>query len=423
MRRWRRGILPPPASRRTSVVAGDGDGRLAIGLISGTSADGIDAAMVRIRGAAESAELALLHFISIPYPAEIRRELLALYAADAANAVARLCSLNVILGELFAAAALQVCQGGGVPIETVEVIGSHGQTVWHEPDASSPDPLTVRSTLQIGEAAVIAERTGIQVVANFRVADIAAGGHGAPLVPYFDWVVLRHPQRARAVQNIGGIGNVTALLAGGGLDTVIAFDTGPGNMVIDGLVSLLTGGELELDRDGELAATGVLDHRLLSTLLADDYLDQPPPKTTGRERYGQAFCRQLLQNAELEERTLAAASRASNREQQQARNLIATATAFTAHSIADAYRRWLPPVDEVIVGGGGSRNPTLMRLLAQILAPVAVTVSDAHGVDSRAKEAMAFALMAHDGIRGLPTNVPSATGARRAVILGQLVHL
>lgn len=404
-------------------MAADTSTRLAIGLISGTSADGIDAALVRIRGAANDAELELVHFISTPYPAEIRRELLALYAADAANAVARLCSLNMILGELFAAAAIDVCQAAAVPIETVDVIGSHGQTVWHEPSASSADPLTVRSTLQIGEAAVIAERTGTRVVANFRVADIAAGGQGAPLVPYFDWVVLRHPERTRAVQNIGGIGNVTALLAGGRLDTVIAFDTGPGNMVIDGLVSLLTGGDLEFDRDGELAATGAIDQRLLSTLLADDYLHQPPPKTTGRERYGLAFCRQLLQRAGLAEGTLAASSRRSDRERQEARNLIATATAFTARSIADAYRRWLPPIDEVIIGGGGGRNPTLMRLLVETLAPIVVTTSDAHGVDSRAKEAIAFALMAHDSIRGLPTNVPSATGARRAVILGQIVHL
>ena len=219
-----------------------GSGNLCVGLISGTSADGIDAALVRITGAGAGATIDLVAFQSFPYPVEVREELMALYAPDAPNAVARLCSLTAVVGDLFAEAALAVCRLGGVSPADLYVIGSHGQTVWHQPEHDPALAFSIRSTLQIGEPAIIAERTGAPVVADFRVADIAAGGHGAPLAPYFDWVVLGHPDRARAVQNIGGIGNVTYLpaRATGGIDDVRAFDTGPGNMVIDGVVGLLT---------------------------------------------------------------------------------------------------------------------------------------------------------------------------------------
>ncbi len=398
-----------------------GQGRLCAGLISGTSADGIDAALVRITGAGAEARLDLVEFVSVPYPAEVRDELLALYADDAPRAIARLCSLNVVLGQLFAEAALEVCRQAGVQASAVHVIGSHGQTVWHQPEPDASLPLSVLSTLQIGDPSVIAERTGIPVVADFRAADIAAGGQAAPLVPYFDWVVLRHPDRARAVQNIGGIGNVTYLPAGSGLDEVRAFDTGPGNMVIDGLVTLLTDGAATFDRDGTLAAAGTVDGALLDELMTDGYLHQPPPKTTGRERYGLPLVRGILRKSGLREGILRPESDASAAEQERARDVVATVTAYAARSIIDAYARWLPGVDEVIVGGGGSRNPTLMGLLRNGFAPIPVDTVDAYGVNGRAKEAMAFALMAHDGLRGLPTNVPGATGARRAVTLGALV--
>jgi anhydro-N-acetylmuramic acid kinase len=403
------------------------EGRLCVGLISGTSADGIDAALVRVTGAGADARLELTAFDSTPYPSDVRTELLALYADDAPHAIARLCSLNALLGDLFAEAALAVCRRAGVPTSAVHVIGSHGQTVWHEPGPDPTRPLSRTSTLQIGEPAVIAERTGIPVVADFRVADVAAGGQGAPLVPYFDWVVLRHPAGNRAVQNVGGIGNVTSLPAGCALDAVRAFDTGPGNMVIDGLVTLLTGGASNFDRDGAMAAAGTVDRTWIDDLLRDPYLAAPPPKTTGRERYGLAFARRILEEeraSSLELRVLGEGSISSEvapAVRQRALDLVATATAFTARSIADAYRRWLPPLDEVLVGGGGSRNPTLMRMLREELAPVPVEPIDAYGVDGRAKEAMAFALLAHDALEGLPTNVPGATGARGAVTLGKLV--
>lgn len=396
-------------------------GRLCVGLISGTSADGIDAALVRITGAGAGARLELVAFRSTPYPPEVRQELLALYAPDAANAIARLCSLNVVLGELFAEAAVEICRQGSIEPTALHVVGSHGQTVWHQPVADAALPLSTRSTLQIAEPSVIAERLGVPVVADLRAADIAAGGQAAPLVSYFDWVVLRHSERQRAVQNIGGIGNVTYLPAGGDLESVRAFDTGPGNMVIDGLVSLLTAGAETMDRDGEMAAAGTVDRALLDDLLADDYLRLPPPKTTGRELYGLPFARRLLAEAGIDEGALWPGVTPAAGVQRQACDLVATATAFTVASIADGYRYWLPRVDEVIVSGGGSRNPTLMRWLAEALEPALVSPIDAYGIDGRAKEAMAFALMAHDGLAGLPTNVPGATGARRAVTLGKLV--
>jgi anhydro-N-acetylmuramic acid kinase len=258
------------------------------------------------------------------------------------------------------------------------------------------------------------------VVADFRVADIAAGGQAAPLVPYFDWVVLRDRRQTRAVQNIGGIGNVTYLPAGGGLESVRAFDTGPGNMVIDGLVMLLTGGARSFDQDGALAAAGIVDEALLARLLDDPYLHGEPPKTTGRERYGLHFAAHILRDAGLADGMLAAGVEASPDVRQRALDVIATATALTACSIINAYRRWLPDIDEAIIGGGGSRNPTLMAMLRDGLSPIPVTTCEEHGVNSRAKEAMAFALMAHDGLHGLPTNVSAATGARRAVTLGAL---
>ena len=397
-----------------------GDGALCIGLISGTSADGIDAALVRISGAGAAARLDLVEFVSTPYPTEVRTELLALYADDAPRAIARLCSLNVVLGERFAEAALAVCRRASVPDRQVHVIGSHGQTVWYQSESEAALPLSTLSTLQIGDPAVIAERTGARVVADFRAADIAAGGKGAPLVPYFDWVVLRHPKRSRAAQNIGGIGNVTLLPAGAGLDAVRAFDTGPGNMVIDGLVTLLTDGVETFDRDGALAAAGTVDSALRDDLLRDAYLHQPPPKGTGRERYGLPFARAVLRDAGLREGILAPGSTATDDERARARDIIATATAYTARTIVDAYHRWLPNVDEVIVAGGGGRNPTLMRFLREGLAPIPVEPIEAYGVNGRAKEAMAFALIAHDALAGLPTNVPGATGARRAVPLGKL---
>lgn len=368
--------------------------RLVMGLLSGTSADGIDAALVRIRGGGPGVEMQLLAFATYPFPDEVRRAIFDLFRPESANVVA-VCRMNFILGECFAQAALRLMAEAGVAPSQVDLIGSHGQTIWHEPELWTLGGITTRSTLQVGEPAVIAARTGVLTVADFRVRDIAAGGQGAPLVAYLDYCLLRHPWRNRAIQNIGGIANVTYLPAGCRLDQVLAFDTGPGNMILDALCTELFG--CPFDAGGRIAAAGRVDEGLIAELMAHPYLQQPPPKTTGREFFGVQFARQLIGRAEPAD-------------------LVATATAFTARSIADAYRRFLGPVDEVIVGGGGARNPVLMRMLSEALPGVAVHTHEAVGIPSDAKEAMAFALLANDCVLGLPNNVPGATGGHPAVL-------
>lgn len=383
--------------RRLQEIASKPE-RLVVGLMSGTSVDGIDAVLVRIRGGGPGVAIETLHFATYPFDPAVREAIFALFRPETSSS-ADVCRMNFVLGELFAQAALRLMREAGVRPEQVDLIGSHGQTIWHEPEPVAVAGIASRSTLQIGEPAVIAERTGVVTVADFRVRDIAAGGQGAPLVPYLDYCLLRHDRLNRATQNIGGIGNVTYLPAGCGLDQIVAFDTGPGNMVIDALVSAYF--NRPYDKDGEIAASGKVDRALLEELLSHPYLAAPPPKTTGRELFGVQFARQLMGRA-------------------APADLVATATAFTAYSIADAYRRFLGPVDEVIVGGGGARNPVLMRMLAEALPGVRVMTHEAVGINSDAKEAIAFALLANDAILGLPTNVPGATGGRPAV-LGKVI--
>ncbi len=362
--------------------------RLVIGLMSGTSVDGIDAALVRIRGGGSGVSVRLERFATYPWDPAVRDEIFALFRPESSN-VARLCRMNFVIGEAFARAALRLAADAGIPIGEVDLIGSHGQTVWHDP-AGEP-----RSTLQIGEPAVISEATGAVVVADFRVRDVAAGGQGAPLVPYADYCLLRHDRLNRAVQNIGGIANVTYLPAGCGVTQVLAFDTGPGNMIMDALCAEHFG--RPYDEGGAIAASGRVDSTLLGELMNHHYLAEAPPKTTGRELFGVQFARTLARRA-------------------QPADLVATATAFTARSIADSYRRFLGPVDEVIVSGGGARNPILMQMLSQALPGVRVMPSEGVGIDADAKEAVAFALLANDAILGLTTNIPGATGGRPAVL-------
>jgi anhydro-N-acetylmuramic acid kinase len=377
------------------------DPRLVIGLISGTSADGVDAALVEITGAGLDARLGLRAGLTRPLPADDRDELFRLFDPST-GAVDRLCRFNFRLGELFADAALAVIAAAHLTPPQVDLIGSAGQTVWHIPAPHG-------ATLQIGEPAVIAERTGLPVVADFRVADMAAGGHGAPLVPYFDLVVYRHPTTSRAIQNIGGIGNVTHLPAGCGPDDVCAFDTGPGNMIIDGLVTALTGGQETYDRDGAIASRGRVDQAWLAELLDDPFFRQPPPKSTGREVYGRPFAQRLL--AEARRRRLAAD------------DAVATVSALTADSIVRAYRDFVIPrggLDEVILGGGGAYNTFLRRRIAEGLG-LPVRTSEEFGISTKLKEAMAFALLASDAVAGLATNVPAATGAAGPRVLGKFV--
>ena len=378
-----------------------------IGLISGTSTDGIDAALVDVTGGGIDLQLKLIRFEVYPYPRGVRRKLLEL---SGGGTVADLCHLNFVTGELFAQAALRIAAAANVDIQAVDVIGSHGQTVCHLPRLRSAFGVKVRSTLQIGEPAVIAERTGVTTVADFRPRDIAAGGQGAPLTPYFHYILFRHSALSRLVVNIGGISNMTLIPAGSDLDAVQAFDTGPGNMLIDGIVQMATRGRAAMDRDGRLAKRGRVHSHLLSRLMAHPFIRRPPPKSTGREAFGRPLITRILQLAKpLQLSTV---------------DLIATVTAFTARSLAYHYRRFVIPAGgagEIIVGGGGVRNPVLMSEFRRAVEPVMVVNFEHHGLDSKAVEAMAFALLAAKTIDGESNNVPVATGARQAVCLGKIV--
>jgi anhydro-N-acetylmuramic acid kinase len=371
-----------------------------VGLMSGTSVDGIDAAVVDIEGTGETLRARLRHFITVPFPEEVRQRVLRLCQG---GEVTEVCVLNVVLGELFAQAALQVAADGGLTTNDIDLIGSHGQTVCHLPQQ--------HATLQIGEPSVIAERTGIPTVAEFRYRDMAAGGEGAPLVPYVDYLLFRHPHKNRIVQNIGGIANLTFLPAGGMLDDILAFDTGPGNLVIDECVRILTGGEKQFDEDGRLAAQGTVDEAWLKQLMQHPFFHRPPPKSTGREDFGRHYAEQFVHQGQ--QRGLSA------------NDIIATATALTAESIAFHYRPYahMPTrPHEVILGGGGAFNPTLRRLLQERVAPMQVLTHEDFGYDSNAKEAMAFAILAHETVMGTANNAPSATGARRRVVMGKIVN-
>ena len=349
------------------------------GVMSGTSLDGIDVAIIQINGS----RVSTIGFQSTPYSEEVRRAILAV--SNTTTTTREISRLNFQLGELYARAVLRACRRYG----PVALIGCHGQTIYHEGGAS---------TLQIGEAAVIAERTGVPVVSDFRTRDIAAGGQGAPLVPFVDCLLFRHPRRTRAALkialNIGGIANITVIPAG------IAFDTGPGNMVIDALAREHTRGRQNFDRNGRIAAQGNLNRPLLDDLLTDPYYRKKPPKSAGREQYGAEFVARLKQTG------------------LPLPDLIATATVLTAASIAMAAVPFAPA--ELIVSGGGAHNPQILSHLAAFLPGVALATSADFGIDVDAKEAIAFAILAYQTWRRKPSNLPSATGARRPVILGKL---
>lgn len=377
--------------------------RLLVGLMSGTSADGIEAVVCRIAGSGRGLRVKLLAHRTEKFPPQLRMRIL---DASLQGHVAEICELNFLLGEKFAGAALSVIRAAGLKPSQIAAIGSHGQTVHHLPNAKPP------STLQIGEAAVIAERTGIPVVADFRVRDVAAGGQGAPLVPYVDWALFTDAQRPRILQNIGGIANLTFLKPGAALRDVIAFDTGPGNMVMDAVINRLSRGRLAYDRNGVWAARGRVCENLLRELLAHPFFKRRPPKTTGREEFGEAFVKTLFARARR--------SRVSDDD------LMATVTALTAVSIANAYRRFVFPKlrsiarAEVMLAGGGERNATLRTMLAERIAPARIVSIEKFGLTSESKEAVCFAVLAHETLLWKPTNVPSVTGARKAVVLGKI---
>ena len=393
--------------------------------MSGTSVDAIDAVLVRIEGnARDGAHIEKLRFASFGFPQEIQTRIKLLFERErdrkltdtetgehpALWTIEEICHLDFVLGELFAHAANRLIADAGFENADIDLIAAAGQTIWHRPrpateesTASLPwldEPITTRSTLAIGQAAVIAERTGIITIGDLRVRDVAAGGHGAPLVAYFDWGQLRHPKLARAVQNIGGIANVTFIPPDARLDEVLAFDTGPGNMVIDSLMYVLTNGTETYDRDGASAARGYAREDVLAWCMSDPYFELRPPKTTGRERFGRQFA------ARLAKRFIDVAPD----------DLIASATAFTAESIAHACREFIGrPVDEMIIAGGGAKNPTLLRMLRERLPGTDVKIYEF----LQEKEAMAMALIGSDSISGLDTNVATVTGGR-ATVLGKI---
>ncbi len=362
--------------------------------MSGTSLDGIDVAIVDIDGRGWNKKVRVAAHRTTPYPRRVREAILAVSNTDThTTAIAR---LHFLLAELYA----EALEGTGMA-RGVELIGCHGQTIYHEGSPARFLGRRIASTLQIGDGGVLAERTGIPVVSDFRPRDMAAGGRGAPLVPYVDYLLFRHRRSGRVVLNIGGIANLTAIPPGAGPRDVVAFDTGPGNMVVDALVARHTAGRRSYDRGGRLAARGSVDAALLKRLLDDAYYKREPPKSAGREQYGAGFVSRFPDGLDA----------------------IATATALTAGAVALGIERFVRPrarVDELIVSGGGVHNRRMMAFLAASLPGVAIRTSAEFGIDVDAKEAIAFAILAYETWHRRPGNLPSATGARRGVVLGKL---
>ncbi len=368
--------------------------RRVVGLMSGTSADGIDAVLVDLWGCGESTRCEVLSFITTPLPSDLRRAVFALFAADAS--LDALCRVNFALGEALATAALTAVEQAKLGPESIDLIGSHGQTVRHLP--------TSGATLQIGEPAVIAAHTGAVTIADFRVADMAVGGEGAPLVPLADHLLFGHRREGRLLLNIGGIANITALPAQADPRSIRAFDLGPGNMLIDAAVAHCTEGREHFDRGGERAARGRVDEALLAELMRHSFLQREPPKSTGREEFGEPFLAEILRRGTWRDD-----------------DLIATLTAFTAQSIAEGIGRFCPgEFAKLWVGGGGVHNPRIMAGLQRALPDIAVKSLAELGVDPDAREALAFAVLANETLMGRTGNIPAVTRAQRSVVLGKI---
>jgi len=380
--------------------------RLVVGLISGTSMDGIDAALVRISGPETQPRVRLVAFETYPYSPPVRRSVLGIAAGKAVPA-GETSQLNFLLGELFAEAALHLCRTAHVSPARLAAIGSHGQTIYHQGSPRREAGRLVASTLQIAEPAVIAERTGVPVVADFRTADIAAGGQGAPLVPLVDYLLLRDARHGTVALNMGGIANFTVIPAKAQPKQVCGFDTGPGNILIDGLVRHFTQGKKTYDSGGRWAARGRVIEPLLAELLRLPFFRQRPPKSAGREQFGDPFIRQFFRK----------------RRGATPEDLIRTATELTARTITDALDRFVLgdiSIHRLIISGGGAHNHLLVSRLSQLLPRLRVRLSDICGLPVDAKEAIAFAVLADRTMHGLPSNLPSVTGARRAVVLGKI---
>jgi anhydro-N-acetylmuramic acid kinase len=395
---------------------------LVLGLMSGTSLDAIDVALTRISGAPPNLRPELLAHTSTTFSPKVRREILRVAEQQPVSA-GELSQLNFRLGEVFAEAALAACNRFRVPPKRIALIGSHGQTIFHQGQPARYLGRPTTSTLQIGEPAVIAARTGINTIGDFRPADVAVGGQGAPLVPHADYLLYRHSKLGRVSLNLGGIANITVIQAGAKPTEVFAFDTGPANMLIDALVAHFTRGRRRFDKGAELAMQGRPVPALVDELLEDPYLRLPPPKSTGREYYGRAYFQKLL--------ALGRKHRA------RPNDLIRAATLFTALSVVDALHRFVlrkKKIDQLIVSGGGAGNPLIMAQLAAALATapsqkrqskqagIEVLPCSALGVPEDSKEAFAFALLAYETWHRRPSNLPSATGADSSAILGKICY-
>lgn len=420
---------------------------LVLGMMSGTSADGIDVVVAHISGVPPTLRTKFLNHTTVAFPSAVRKEILRVAEQNQITS-GELSQLHSRLGQIYAETALTACKKFGISPRRIDLIGNHGQTVFHRGQPAPYLGVRTASTLQIGDGSVIAARTGITTVSDFRPADMALGGQGAPLVPFADFVLYRHPKIGRVSLNIGGIANITVIPAGARGDQVFAFDTGPGNMLIDALVQHFTHGRQHFDKDAQLARSGYLNRRLLKVLLQDPYLKLEPPKSTGREYYGAAYVKKLLA--------------LGRRYKLKPNDLIRTATAFTAVAVADALHTFVLPkhkIEEIIVSGGGAHNPLLMealqistlvpprkvysgvdrrkKIVLEIRLPVpghkvppipkdvcllTIRRSDEFGVPIEAKEAFAFALLAYETFHQRPSSLPSATGARGPAVLGKISY-
>lgn len=382
--------------------------RLVAGVMSGTSLDGVDVALAWLEGTGRDLKLDPAGTFFHPYSNALKDVLLQQSVPETSD-VLTLTLLNALLPQVYAEAILLALDAAQIPPETLDLVGVHGQTVHHVPEPRVVAGYPVRATLQIGCPSTLAQLLGVPVVGQFRVADMALGGQGAPLVPYFDFVRFSSADETRGLLNLGGIANLTALPRGCEASDVYAFDTGPANMLIDGLVQRLFG--VPYDAEGERAVRGTVDEEILAGWLDDAYLHQPPPKSTGREKYTSGFVQHVMDQFGLHDGDTS----------QRAYDALATATAFTARSVYDAYQRFVEPqhpLDVLIVSGGGVRNRTLMHGLAHLFAPIPVRSIEVYGVDSDSKEALCFAVLAHEWVNGTPTGMPGVTGAPRAVRQG-----
>ncbi|MCL2572149.1 MAG: anhydro-N-acetylmuramic acid kinase AnmK [Defluviitaleaceae bacterium] len=370
-----------------------------IGLMSGTSVDGIDAALVRISGNYTATTVDEIAFETYPYPEATRELIFRLF--DDSNS-ADICHMNFLLGGLFADAAVNITKKAGIDIQDIDLIGSHGQTIYHIPEPTKDYPL--KSTLQIGESAVIAHKTGRITVSDFRTADMAAGGVGAPLVPYTEFLLFSGSNKNIALQNIGGIGNITAIPQNAIPESIIAFDTGPGNMIIDYLTQKIFG--RSFDKNGEIAAKGAVCPQILAHLMDSWFIKKAPPKATGRELFGKSFSEKLY--TLCKEKNMLDA------------DIIATATAFTAQSISYSLKHIPFDISQIIVAGGGAYNHALMQMISNSLPSINIIAYEQIGKNSNAKEAVAFAILANETICGNTSNLPSVTGASCSKILGKI---